>query len=240
MSNRNPGDVTPLLRASEALVRRMGCRRAFSSLYCQGNRFRSEKGNTTAYEPALRSALVPVGSFSATDFYMRGTLMKVSVGFRTLSMVVAAGTLVAVPLAVPASAAAESASCSTVSTVLKAGKITATFTKCTPTSLATGGTATFTNPPTGSTKGTLKLTLTWKGGKGTTLALVSFKAAANPGKCPKGDTLEAVTGTVSKGGTGAAAKLIKVGEKVTSSTCAVTTGPKLGSSTLEPGTLFKL
>jgi hypothetical protein len=91
----------------------------------------------------------------------------------------------------------------------------------------------------GETKGTLKLTLTWKGGQGTTLALVSFAAAKGNGKCPKGDTREAVTGKVT-GGTGAAAKIIKVKEAVTSSTCAVTTGPKLGSSTLEPGTTFKI
>ena len=165
--------------------------------------------------------------------------MRASVGFRALAMVVAAGSLLAMPLALPASAAVQSGSCATVSTTLKAGKISAVFTKCKPAALSAGGTATFTNPPTGTTKGTLKLTLTWKGGKGTTVALVSFKGATGNGKCPKGDTREAVTGTVTKGGTGAAAKLIKVGEKVTSSTSAVTSGPKLGSSSLEAGTLFK-
>ena len=164
--------------------------------------------------------------------------MRVSVRGRALVLAVAAASVLAVPFATPASAA-QSASCKTVTTALKAGKISATFTKCTPASLSAGGSATFTNPPTGTTKGTLKLTLTWKGGKGTTLALVSFKAAATVGKCPKGDTREAVTGKVT-GGTGAAAKVIKKGEAVTSSTCAVTSGPKLGSSTLEPGTLFKL
>ncbi len=164
--------------------------------------------------------------------------MKVSVRGGALVLAVAAASLLTVPFATPASAA-QSASCKTVTTALKAGKISATFTKCTPASLSAGGSATFTNPPTGTTKGTLKLTLTWKGGKGTTLALVSFKAAATVGKCPKGDTREAVTGKVT-GGTGAAAKVIKKGEAVTSSTCAVTSGPKLGSSTLEPGTLFKL
>jgi hypothetical protein len=165
--------------------------------------------------------------------------MKASFGFRALTMAVAAGTLLAVPFALPASAA-QSASCKTVTTALKGGKISAVFTKCTPAALSAGGTASFTNPPKGTTAGTLKLTLTWKGGKGKTLALVTFKAAKGLGKCPKGDTREAVTGTISKGGTGAAGSLIKVGEKVTSSTCAVTTGPKLGSSILEPGTLFKL
>jgi hypothetical protein len=163
--------------------------------------------------------------------------MKVSARVRTLVLVAAAGSLLAVPFATPASAAA-SASCKTVTTTLKAGKISATFTKCTPASLSAGGSATFTNPPKGTTKGTLKLTLTWKGGKGTTIALVNFKPTTI-GKCPKGQTREAVTGKVT-GGTGAAALLIKKNEPVTSSTCAVTSGPKLGSSTLEPGTLFKL
>ncbi len=166
--------------------------------------------------------------------------MKGLFGKRGLAIAVAAGTVLAVPLAVPASAATQPASCSTVTTALKGGKITATFSKCAPAALAAGGGASFTNPPKGTTKGTLKLTLTWKGGKGTTVALVNFKA--NPkgiGKCPKGDTREAVTGKVT-GGTGTAAQTIKVGQLVTSSTCAVTTGPKLGSSTLEPGTQFKL
>ena len=165
--------------------------------------------------------------------------MKVSVRGGAFALAVGAASLLAVPFAAPAFAA-QSGSCKTVTTALKAGKITATFTSCTPASLSAGGSATFTNPPKGTTKGTLKLTLTWKGGKGTTLALVSFKASpAGLGKCPKGDTREAVTGKVT-GGTGAAAAIIKTGELVTSSTCAVTTGPKLGSSTLEPGTLFKL
>jgi len=165
--------------------------------------------------------------------------MKTSVGFRAAVLAVAAGSLLAVPFAMPASAA-QSASCKTVTTALKGGKITAAFTKCSPAALAAGGSASFTNPPKGTTKGTLKLTLTWKGGKGTTVALVNFKNnPAGIGKCPKGQTRELVTGTV-KSGTGAAAKTIKVGEKVTSSTCAVTTGAKLGSSTLEPGTAFKL
>ena len=163
--------------------------------------------------------------------------MKTSVGFRAAVLAVAAGSLLAVPFAMPASAA-QSASCKTVTTALKGGKITAAFTKCSPAALAAGGSASFTNPPKGTTKGTLKLTLTWKGGKGTTVALVNFKPTTL-GKCPKGQTREAVTGKVT-GGTGAAAALIKKGEAVTSSTCAVTTGPKLGSSTLEPGTLFKL
>jgi hypothetical protein len=178
------------------------------------------------------------GNVPELFFYQRGKLMKASVGFRALVMAVAAGTLVAVPFAVPASAA-QSASCSTVTTALKGGKISAVFTKCAPASLSAGGTASFTNPPKGTTKGTLKLTLTWKGGKGTTLALVSFAGAKGNGKCPKGDTREAVTGKVT-GGAGAAAKIIKTGETVTSSTCAVTSGPQLGSSLLEPGTLFKL
>ena len=164
--------------------------------------------------------------------------MKVSVRGRSIVIAVAAASLLAVPFAAPASAAS-SASCKTVTTALKAGKITAAFTKCSPAGLSAGGGATFTNPPKGTTKGTLKLTLTWKGGKGTTLALVSFKAAAGLGKCPKGDTREAVTGKVT-GGTGAAAAIIKKNEAVTSSTCAVTTGPKLGSSILEPGTVFKI
>jgi hypothetical protein len=145
----------------------------------------------------------------------------------------------ALPLAVPASAA-QSATCKALATAVKSGKITATFGKCTPAQLAAGGTATFTQAPAGTTKGTLKLTMTWKNGKGKTLALVKFQQAKTKGKCATGQSRYTVNGTVSKGGTGVAATIIKTGETLTSSTCAYTSGPKTGQSNLEPGTAFKL
>ena len=164
--------------------------------------------------------------------------MNVSVRGGALALAVATASLLVVPLAGPASAA-QSGSCKTVTTALKAGKITATFTKCTPASLSAGGSATFTNPPTGTTKGTLKLTLTWTGGKGTTTTTIKYAPAATKGKCAAGTSRVTVTGSVT-GGTGAAATIIKKGEPLTISICAVTSGTKIGNASLEPGTKFKL
>jgi hypothetical protein len=165
--------------------------------------------------------------------------MQRSLIARLCAVGVTAGALIALPFAVSAPAA-QSASCKALSTVVKSGKITATFGKCSPAALAAGGTATFTQAPAGTTAGTLKLTMTWKGSKGKTLALVKFQQAKTKGKCATGQSRFTVNGTVSKGGTGVAATIIKTGEKLTSSTCAYTSGPKTGQSNLEPGTLFKL
>jgi len=166
--------------------------------------------------------------------------MKASARTRTLAIAVAAGSLVAVPFATPA-VAASSASCSKVTTPpVAAGKKGAvTFATCTPAKLSAGGTATFTSPPKGTNKGKFVFTLAWKGGAGTTLGLVSYGLAKGNGNCAKGTTRITITGKVT-GGTGAAAAIIKANEAITGSTCAVTTGAKLGSSSLEPKTAFKL
>lgn len=166
--------------------------------------------------------------------------VRTSVRARTLAIAVAAGSLIAVPLASPASAAS-SASCSKVTTppVAAGKKAAVTFAQCTPATLSAGGSATFTSPPKGTNKGKFVFTLVWKNGKGKTLGLVTYGLAKGNGKCAKGTARIAITGKVT-GGSGAAATIVKKNEAIAGSTCAVTTGAKLGSSSLEPGTKFKL
>src|SRR6478672_7991742 len=76
----------------------------------------------------------------------RGSSMKVSVRGRALVTVAAAASLLAVPLAMPATAALpQPGKCTKLATKTVAGKITATLTSCTPLAATGGkGTGTFT------------------------------------------------------------------------------------------------
>jgi hypothetical protein len=147
------------------------------------------------------------------------------------------------PLALPASALLPSTvTCAKVTSgVVKSGGAAAsTFATCTPTSLKLGGTGSTTKtPPAGSSSGSVGFKITWKGGKGTTTAAITFQKQKTIGKCPKTYSRLAVKGTV-KAATGAAKAISKVGEPVTASQCVLASGPKAGTSMLEPGTKFKL
>lgn len=92
---------------------------------------------------------------------------------------------------------------------------------------------------TGPTKGKLVQTITWKGGKGTTKALVKYANAPTLGKCKAPTKRVAITGTVSSA-TGAAAKITKKGEPISGFVCSIQSGPKVGQTHVEPGTKFKL
>ena len=163
--------------------------------------------------------------------------MKSSVRFRGIACAAAAGLALTVPLAMPASAALKpSVSCSKlVSPPIKGGKSTGTISGCTPAALAAGASSAFTSPPVGSQKGSLTGTYTWKNGKGKTIVLVQFALQTAKGKCPTGTTRVKVTGKVT-GGSGAAAKIVKVGEPFSSSICAYTSGANAGKNLNEPGT----
>jgi hypothetical protein len=155
--------------------------------------------------------------------------MKFSLRSRALVIVAASASLLAVPLSMPASAAASAGKCTKLSTKTVGKNLTATLSNCTP-KPATGGSGggTFKSNPAKS--GTLIITITWKG-TGTTKATVKFGPATGLGKCPKGSSSRIkLTGTIS-GGTGVAVKTIKKGQAITGSVCAGKT-----SDTLEPGT----
>jgi hypothetical protein len=159
--------------------------------------------------------------------------MKFSVRARGVALIAAAGLMVAVPFAAPASAATQSVTCS------KLTNPPPNLSGCTPTALKAGATGVFGSPPPGSKKGTVKGTFTWRNGKGKTVVLIQFAFQATPRKCPAGTTRIAVTGKVSAV-SGAAAKIIKVKEPATGSFCAYVAGPKKGKTTLEPGTKWKM
>jgi hypothetical protein len=147
------------------------------------------------------------------------------------------------PLALPAGAALKSSAVCKKLTApplsQSGGKVKTTLSSCTPAALAKGGGSVISAPPKGTKKGSYTSTITWAGGKGKTVAVVQYAAQATKGKCPAPyDTRIKVTGSV-KSATGAAAKITKKGEPVSGSVCAVTKGPKIGQSSLEPGTTFK-
>jgi hypothetical protein len=159
--------------------------------------------------------------------------MRRTRSFRLFAVAVAVGSLAAIPLSSPASAAAAKPSCSKLVspppvTINKVVTSKSTLSGCTPLAV-TGGTGK-------SVTNVSKLTsvTTWAGGKGTTTVKVAYKNTPSPGKCPAGTSHILSTGTVT-GGTGAAAKVIKKGDKVTASVCVNT---KTSAASLEPGTKY--
>jgi len=160
--------------------------------------------------------------------------MRVSVRARALVTVAAAASLLAVPLATPATAVlTQPGKCTKLATKTVGTKITATVSSCTPLP-ATGGKGTGTFTTTGAPSGTLNITIKWALSKGTTKANIKFANTATKGKCPAGTTARTkITGKVT-GGTGVAFKTFKVGQPVTAFVCQRPSG-----ITLEPGTALK-
>jgi hypothetical protein len=162
--------------------------------------------------------------------------MKVSIGARALVIAVSAGSLLAVPLASSASAAAQPASCGKISTKTVGKVIHITESKCLPAAATGGGGTGTTSAGTGKLSGSQINTIKWNGGKGTTKATIKFAPVKTLGKCAKGTTRLKITGKVLSS-TGAAAKVIKTGQAVTASVCV---NSKTSAVSLEPGTLEKL
>ena len=158
--------------------------------------------------------------------------MRCSVSVRTLVAAVAAGAMMIVPLATPASAAT-GGQCTKLSTKTTKAGLTATLSNCTPVAATGGGGGGTFAAATGSS-GSLNITITWVKGHGTTKANVKFVTAAAKGKCPAGTTSRiTLTGSV-LGGTGTAVKTITKGQKISASVCLGKT-----SDTLEPNTVLK-
>jgi hypothetical protein len=164
-----------------------------------------------------------------------GYYMKMSVRTRALVIVAASASLLAVPLAMPASAATQPGKCTKLTTKTVKTKLTATLTGCTPTT-ATGGSGTGSFNSTGAKTGTINIAITWATKHGTTKGNIKFGPnKAGLGKCPKvkGESRDTITGKVT-GGSGTAFKTIKTGQTITGSVCL---GAK--ADTLEPGTALK-
>ena len=166
--------------------------------------------------------------------------MKITLRSRALAVAAASASLVAVPLALPASAVTQPASCKAVVAKTVGSKVQITVSKCLPTA-ATGGSGTgTTSAGTGALKGKTVNTIKWASGKGTTKTTVNF--APNPagkGKCLTGGTRLKITGKVVSS-TGLALKVIKAGQPVTASVCVYASGPNKGKTLIEPGTVFKM
>jgi hypothetical protein len=172
---------------------------------------------------------------------MKGQDMRVSIRARALALALVAAGCVALPLAAPSGAAlTPSVACSKLSSKVVASKATTLLTQCTPAALAAGGVSVIAKtPPPGSQKGTLGVKITWNNGKGTTTMAATFVVQQLRGNCPVGTTRITSKGSV-KIVTGAAAKIIKVGEPVTAAVCSYLSGPKAGTTSLAPGTKYKL
>lgn len=147
---------------------------------------------------------------------------------RLIAAAIAAGSLMAVPLSSPASAATP-ATCSKATFGKNTSKpvMTGKILSCTkPT--ATGGQGSFTSNY--SDIKAIKSKITWAGGKGTTTMLSSMTVGKKPNKCGDGNRLN-ISGKVT-GGTGAALKGIPKGSPFVMIVCL---SPKL-VTTLYPGT----
>ena len=169
--------------------------------------------------------------------------MKGSISTRVLLMGVAAGSMLAVPLATPAwPALAPSVVCSklTSTTTISGpnGTTASTLSTCAPAALSAGGTSKVTVPVSKLT-GNVTSKMIWNGGKGTTSVTEHYATTKSKGKCPAGTLYHAVVTGTTGASTGAAAKTIKKGEPISASVCAKSVGGKY-VSTLEPGTKFKL
>ena len=167
-----------------------------------------------------------------------GEEMKASFGARALVIATAAGSLLALPFATPASAVVtQPASCASITTKVVGSVIHITEAKCLPLAATGGGGTGTTSKGTGALSGSTINTITWAAKHGTTKAAIKFAPnKAWKGKCATGTSRLTITGKVLSS-TGPAATVIKAGQPVTASVCV---NAKTTATTLEPGTLEKL
>jgi hypothetical protein len=164
-----------------------------------------------------------------------------------LALATALGTAgLALPYVAPAGAALKpSVVCSkivattTLNTTNGTGTTATTWSKCTPTALKAGGTSKVTVPAE-QLLGNLKSTIKWKNGKGTTKVTMKYVTQQSAAGCPAGTAYRTkITGKTGVS-TGAAAKIVKKGEPITAEVCTKTVSATKYSSSLKPGTKFKI
>jgi hypothetical protein len=167
--------------------------------------------------------------------------VKFSTRASALALATALGTAgLALPHIAPAGAALKpTVACAKVNAPALNGstKLKSVFAQCTPTLLSAGGTSLTKVDTSGPTSGKLTMTITWKNGKGTTKATVKY-ANTTLGKCKAPTKRVKITGAVVSS-TGAAA-IVKKGEPLSGFVCSYQSGAKLGQTSIEPGTKFKL
>jgi hypothetical protein len=138
--------------------------------------------------------------------------MRPFVPVRLVAVALAAGSMIAVPLAVAASAVTPVTCTKLVAPAPKGTTSTGTISGCSNPAATGGGGKQVTN----ITK--LTFVITWNAGKGTTTAKITYKGGPTPNKCAPGSTLILATGKVT-GGSGAALKAIPVGSKYSEAVC---------------------
>jgi hypothetical protein len=159
--------------------------------------------------------------------------MRRTVAVRLFLVTVTASSLLALPTASPASAAAPPTTCLNPKSVtnIKKGTSTVTLTNCTNKAATGGSGVAIVNFKTSGTNSTVTGKITWKG-TGTTTFNLKTAVSKTLGKCPKGTVRFITTGKVT-GGTGKAGTLIPKGSPYSENVCANTT---TGKTTMEPGT----
>jgi hypothetical protein len=156
-----------------------------------------------------------------------------------------AATGLALPLAQSASATPPHVVCSkiaattTLNLATSKGTTATTWSLCTPTALKAGGTSKVTVPISKLT-GNLTSKITWKNGKGTTTVTMKYTTQKTKTGCPAGTAYRTkITGTT-KTSTGAAKGVVKVGETISAEVCTKVVTKTKYTSTLKPGTKFKI
>jgi hypothetical protein len=110
---------------------------------------------------------------------------------------------------------------------------------CTPKALKAGGNSKVT-VPVSDLFGNLKSTIKWKNGKGTTKVTLKYVTQSTKAGCPAGTAYRTkITGTTGVS-TGAAKSIVKQGEAITAEVCTKTVTSTKYTSTLKPGTKFKI
>ena len=151
--------------------------------------------------------------------------MRKFVPIRMVAVALAASSLLAIPLAVAASAVTPVTCTKLVAPAPKGNTSTGTLSGCSNAAATGGGGKQVTN----ISKKTA--VITWNAKKGTTLFTISYKGGPKVNKCATGSTLIVATGTVT-GGTGAALKAIPKGSKYSESVCY----DAKQNTVIEPGT----
>jgi hypothetical protein len=154
-----------------------------------------------------------------------------------------AATGLALPLAQSAGATTPHVVCGKIvatTTISGSNGTTATtWSLCTPATLSAGGSSKVT-VPVSKLLGNLTSTITWKNSKGTTKVTLKYVTQSTKTGCPAGTAYRTkVTGTTGAS-TGAAKKIVKVGETITAEICTKVVTKTKYSSSLKPGTKFKI
>jgi hypothetical protein len=154
-----------------------------------------------------------------------------------------AATGLALPLAQSAGATTPHVVCGKIAATTTIsgsnGTTKTTWSQCTPTTLKAGGTSSVT-VPVSKLLGNLTSTIKWSNGKGTTKVTMKYVTQSGTTGCPAGTKYRTkITGTTGAS-TGAAAKIVKKGESISAMVCTKVVSSTKYTSTLKPGTKFKI